>query len=330
MRPNKREESWRSLIPLNTVSLRTGMIWKRSGTILSTLNWEFPQMNTPSSWLKPHWTPRLTEKRWHKSCSKHSMSPIFTLPSKPCCPSTQLVEPPVLFATQEMVSPTPYPSMKVSPFPTPSQRSNWLEETWQDSWLNSLPKEATTSSVLPNLKSSETSRKRLASLPSTTTKPWRPPKIVHLTKRPTNFQTVKSSPLETLDSDAPNISSSPSKWTARNSPVSKNWPTTLSKSAMLMSEEIFTLTSSSQEEPPCSKALVKDFSRKLNKELPRVSPLRLLPVPTEDSLSGEEVPLWHHSQHLQACGSPRKTMMNTELQLFIENVFEPKCDNNYK
>merc|ERR1719197_345459 len=39
---------------LNTVSLPTGMIWKRSGTTPSTTNSESPQKNTQPFSLKPH------------------------------------------------------------------------------------------------------------------------------------------------------------------------------------------------------------------------------------------------------------------------------------
>jgi len=97
-----------------------------------------------------------------------------------------------------------------------------------------------------------------------------------------------------------------------------------------MSEEISIKTSSSQEVPPCSKVSEKDSSKKLNPELPRVLMLKLLPVPTEDSPSGEEVPLLHHSQHSQACGSPKRTMMNTVLPLSTENVSEETESVTYK
>jgi len=149
-------------------------------------------------------------------------------------------------------------------------------------------------------------------------------------KRLTNSQTVKSSPLETLDSDAQNICSSPSKWTAENSTPFKTWPTNPSKNAMLTSEETSIWTSFFQEEPPCSKESVKDFLRKSNPEHLNQSTSRLLPAQTEDSLSGEEDPLWPHCPPSPACGSPRKTMMNMVQPLSTENAFEhSECHVEY-
>merc|ERR1719423_555426 len=54
MKLNPREVSLPSSTQLNTVSLPTGMIWKRSGTTLSTTNLESPQKNTQPFSLKPH------------------------------------------------------------------------------------------------------------------------------------------------------------------------------------------------------------------------------------------------------------------------------------
>merc|ERR1719402_1467829 len=53
-KPNPREVSLPSNTQLNTVSLPTGMIWKRSGTTPSTTNSESPQKNTQPFSLKPH------------------------------------------------------------------------------------------------------------------------------------------------------------------------------------------------------------------------------------------------------------------------------------
>ena len=152
-------------------------------------------------------------------------------------------------------------------------------------------------------------------------------RIVQPMRRPMNYQMEKSSPLEMLDSDALNIYSNPSKWMVKNSPQSKNWPINQSKNVMLMSEEISIKTSSCQVVPPCLKALVKDSSKKLNQEHLNPSMLKLLPVLIEDSLSGEVVqPLPHWVPSL-VCGSPRKTMTNTEQPLSIENVSEQLCPN---
>lgn len=322
MKPNKREEFSESHIQLNTVSLRTGTIWKRSGTTHSTLNWESPQMSTQFCSLKPHWIQRSTERRWLKSCSRHSMSHAYTYPSKPFYPFTLLVEPPVLCATQVMVLPTLYPSMKVSPSHTLSTESNWLVVTLLNSWLSSSLKEATTSSHQLNWKSSETSRRRLLSSLLTTRPQWNKHKTHQVLRRPTNYQTVRSSLLEMPDSDAQSSSSSPLKWTVKNSTPSKTWPITVSKSAMSMLEENSTKTSFSQEVPPCSKELVRDSSRKLNPEHPNPLMLKSLHPQIEDSPSGEEVPPSLLYPHLPQCGSPRRTTMNTVLPSFTENVFE--------
>lgn len=208
MKPNKREESWEFLTQLNTVLLRTGMIWKRSGTTLSMLNWEYPQMNTQYSWLKPHWTQRLTERRWLKSCSKPSMFHAFMLVSKLSYLFTQQEEPLVLYVIQEMVLPTLYQSMKDSQFHTLLAESNWPEETWLNSWLSSWLKEVTTSCQLLNWKLLEILRKRLVSLLLIMKPPWNNHKTQPQWKRTLNSQMEESSQLEMLDSDAQNISSS--------------------------------------------------------------------------------------------------------------------------
>jgi len=322
MKPNKREESSESHIQLNTVLLRTGMIWKRSGITLSTLNWESPQMSTQFCSLKPHWTPRLTERRWPKSCSRHSMYHPSTFPSKPYYLFTQLVEPLVLCAIQVMVLPTLFPFMKVSPSLMPSTESNWLVVILLNSWLSSSLKEATTLSPQLNWKSSETSRRSAALSLSTTKLPWNRLKTHQVSRRPTNYQTVRSSPLEMPDSDAQSSSSSHSKWTEKNTTPSKIWPITVSKSAMSMLEENSTRTLFFQEVPPCLKASVKDSSRKLNQEHQSPSMLKSLLPQIEDSPSGEEVPPSLLYPHSHQCGSPRRTMTSTVQPSSTENVFE--------
>jgi len=151
---------------------------------------------------------------------------------------------------------------------------------------------------------------------------WSKPRTPHQLRRPTSYQMVKSLPLVMLDSDAQSICSSPLRWTERNSTQSKTWPTTPSRSAMSMWEEIFIRTSSYQEVPPCSKALVRDYLKKLNQEHLSLFRLKLLPAQTEDSPFGEEDLLLLHSLPLLVCGSLRRTMMSMELLLCTENAFE--------
>merc|ERR1712168_620353 len=52
-------------------------------------------------------------------------APPRTCASRPSFPCTLPVVPPVSSSTSEMVSPTPSPSMRVMPFPTPSCVSTW-------------------------------------------------------------------------------------------------------------------------------------------------------------------------------------------------------------
>jgi len=254
-----------------------------------------------------------------------------TFPSRPFYLFTQLVEPLVLCAIQVMVLPTLSPFMKVSPSLMPSTESNWLVVILLNSWLSSSLKEATTLSHQLNWKSSETSRKRLALSLSTTKLPWNKLKTLQVSRRPTNCQMVRSSPLVMPDSDAQSSSSNHSKWTEKNSTPSKIWPITVSKSAMSMLEENSTRTSFSPEVPPCSKASVKDSSRKLNPEHPSQSMLKSLHPQIEDSPSGEEVLPSLLFPHSPQCGSPRRTMTSTELPLSTENVFErPLISNEHE
>jgi len=139
------------------------------------------------------------------------MSLATMLLFRPFFPSTQLVEPLVSCATLVMVLPTPSPSTKVSPFPTPSPESRSPVETSPLSWPSFCKKEAINSSLQPNLKSSETSRKSFASSPLTTRPPSRTPTPALSTRRTTNFPMVRSLPLEMRDSDALSTSSNPSR-----------------------------------------------------------------------------------------------------------------------
>merc|ERR1712142_471886 len=65
-------------------------------------------------------TPRATGRSSSRSSSRPSTPPPPTCASRPSSPSTLPVVPPVSSSTSEMVSPTPSPSMRVTPFPTPS------------------------------------------------------------------------------------------------------------------------------------------------------------------------------------------------------------------
>lgn len=89
-----------------------------------------------------------------------------------------------------------------------------------------------------------------------------------------------------------------------------------------MLEEIFTKTLFSPEVLPFTKVLARDSSRKSKIEPPSPLMLRLLLAPTEDSPSGEEVPLSLLSQPSPACGSPRRTTKSTVLPSFTESAFE--------
>merc|ERR1712071_612754 len=113
----------------------------------------------------------------------------------------------------------------------------------------------------PNEKSSETSKKSFATSPSTSSKKWPPPLLPLLWKSLTNSQTVKSSPSVTNDFDAQRPSSNhpSSVW---NLPVSTKPPTTPSRTAILISEKTFTLTTSSPAVPPCTQVLPIECKRK--------------------------------------------------------------------
>merc|ERR1712032_986809 len=143
-RPTKREVFLSSTTQLLPVSLSPGMIWRRSGTTPSTTNSESTHLSAVVfSSLRPHVTPSRTEKRWFRSCSTPSKLPTLT----------PLEEPPVSLSTLVMVSPIPYQSSKVSPFPTPSKRWTsldvFLPTTSRSSSSRASPKDLP---PLPNLK----------------------------------------------------------------------------------------------------------------------------------------------------------------------------------
>merc|ERR1712066_1219185 len=62
-KPNLKEVSSPLNTQSNTVSLPTGMIWKKSGTTLTTTNSALPQKNAQPFSLKLHSTQKLTVKR---------------------------------------------------------------------------------------------------------------------------------------------------------------------------------------------------------------------------------------------------------------------------
>merc|ERR1719282_1729912 len=59
----------------------------------------------------------------------HPLPRLAPLLARLCFPSTPLAVPPVSSSTSEMVSPTPSPSMRVSPSLTPSCVSTWPDAT---------------------------------------------------------------------------------------------------------------------------------------------------------------------------------------------------------
>merc|ERR1711931_404289 len=81
---------------------------------------ESPPTSPLISTLRLPSTPRATGRSSSRSSSRPSTPPPPTCASRPSSPSTLPVVPPVSSSTSEMVSPTPSPSMRVTPFPTPS------------------------------------------------------------------------------------------------------------------------------------------------------------------------------------------------------------------
>ena len=113
-------------------------------------------------------TPKSTEKKWPKSCSKHSRSPPTISPFRLSSPSTLQEEPPVSSLTPEMVWPTQSPSTKVMLFPTPSKETIWPVGIWPNTWESSSTKSVSTSAHPLSPKLSEISRKNSATLLSIT------------------------------------------------------------------------------------------------------------------------------------------------------------------
>merc|ERR1712012_342738 len=126
--------------PVERESSPTGTTWRRSGTTPSTTSSELPLRSTQSFSLRPPSTPRPTGRRCPRSCSRPSTPPPCTSPSRLCSPCTPLAVPPVLCLTPATVSPTPSPSMRDTPFPTPSSGSTLLAvtspTTFQQMWIS--------------------------------------------------------------------------------------------------------------------------------------------------------------------------------------------------
>merc|ERR1739838_369174 len=102
-----------------------------------------------------------------------------------------------------------------------------------------------------NVKSSVTSRKSFATLPSTSSRRWPPPLPAAPSRRATSFLTVKLSPSVTNDSVAqrPCSNHHSSVW---NHQEFTRLPTTPSRSATLTSVRTCTPTTSCPEVPPCT------------------------------------------------------------------------------
>merc|ERR1712117_443042 len=89
------------------------------------VSWSAWDRRTPTSETRPR--PR--GGRWPRSCSRPSTPRPCTSPSRLCSPCTPLAVPPVSCLTPATVSPTPSPSMRDTPFPTPSSGLTLLAVT---------------------------------------------------------------------------------------------------------------------------------------------------------------------------------------------------------
>merc|ERR1712064_62241 len=107
-----------------------------------------------------------------------------------------------------MVYPTPSQSMRVMLSPMPSSVLTLLDVSSPTTWGRSSPREATLSPPPLSVRLSVTSRRSSAMLPLTSSRrcpPLLPPPPL---RSPMSFPMVRSSPLETRDSDAQRLSSS--------------------------------------------------------------------------------------------------------------------------
>merc|ERR1712209_396045 len=170
----------------------------------------------------------------------------------------------------------------------------------------SSPREATLSPPLLSVRSSVTSRRSSAMLPLTSSRrcpPLLPPPPL---RSPMSFPTVRSSPLETRDSDAPRLFSSHPSLVWRLA-VSMRPPTTPSWSAMLTSERTCTPTPSCPEAPPCTPVLLTECRRRSPLLLHPPSRSRSLLHQRESTLSGSEDPSLLPSPPSSRCGSPSRS-----------------------
>merc|ERR1712107_249034 len=133
--------------------------------------------------------PKANREKRPRSCSRPSTCPPCTSPSR-------------------LSSPTESPSTRVMLSPTPLFVLTWLDVSSPTTSWRSSPREATPSPPLLSVRLSVTSRRSSATLLLTSSRrcppllpppPWR---------SPMSFPTVRSSPSETRDSDAPRLSSS--------------------------------------------------------------------------------------------------------------------------
>lgn len=127
------------------------------------------------------------------------------LPFKPFFPFMLQEEPLVLLLTQEMVLPTLFPYMKVTPFLMPSRETTWPEEIlptgWSNCSLNSEP-------LLPHLlkeKLLETLKKNSVTLLKISKPKCINMKLQALIIKYTLFLMETPSKSPTKDSDAPKL-----------------------------------------------------------------------------------------------------------------------------
>merc|ERR1712212_1370093 len=265
------------------VSSLPGTTWRRSGTPPSTTSCE----SLPTSLLiftpRLPSTPRPTEKSSYRSSSRPSTLPLPMCASRPSSPCTLPVVPPVSSSTSEMASLTPSPSMRVTPFPTPSCVS-----TWPDATL------------------SATSRRSFATSLSTSSRRWPPPPPPPPSRSPTSFPTVRSLPSATSVSAAQSPCSAPLSSVWRLSAFMRA-ASTPSRSLTSISARTCTPTPSFPEAPPCTPVSPIVCRRR--------SPHWLLPpcrsrsslLPRESTPSGSEAPSWLPFPPSRRCGSPSRS-----------------------
>merc|ERR1719487_416051 len=98
-----------------------------------------------------------------------------------------------------------------------------------------------------------------------------------------------------------------------------------SRTAMLISEWISTVTSSSLEVPHSTQVSQTDLRLRLIRNAHNKEVLRSLHLKTDTTPCGLVVPPSHLSQPSRASGSPKKSTKRMVLKSFTENV----CENKY-